>query len=99
LKLENAVKEVIATPYAHFDDTHWAHLLKHQSLMEAKCDFSAWESTRPKIALAKGATLIRGQPGPAHYYYEQKTWKKNLDHVLKIEPARFTAYQLAVYGR
>jgi hypothetical protein len=97
-KLENDVKEMIATPYAHFDDTHWVQLRKQESLLKAKCDFISWESTRPKIALAKGATLIRGQPGPAHSYYEQKPWKEHLYFVLESTSARFKVYQLAVYG-
>ena len=73
---------MISNPYAHFDDTHWEQLRKNTALLKAKCDFDARESTRGKISLVKGATLIREQPGPAHYHYEQKTWKKSLDFVL-----------------
>ena len=67
--------------------------------MKEKCDFDARETTRGKIHLVKGATLIREQPGHAHYHYEQKPWKKDLDFVLQTTSKRFEAFQLAVNGR
>ena len=49
--------------------------------------------------LQKGASLLRGRPGPAFDYYKEKSFKQYLDCVLKRADPQWDALRLAIQGR
>ena len=63
------------------------------------CEFKDWEAKRSKVMLEKGATCIRGMPGPAFDYYEDKHFKEFFDVVLNHPNARWDTLRLAIQGR
>jgi hypothetical protein len=91
--------EKITTPFTRLDGGCWAYLRNRPGVALPRCEFKEWENTRSKVMLQKGASLIRGRPGPAFDYYKEKSFKKYLDCVLKSEDPKWDTLGLAIHGR
>ena len=90
---------MIRTPFTRLDAACWPYLRMKPGATLPLCEFKEWEAKRCKLMVAKGATCIRGEPGPAFDYYEGKQWKAYFDVSLKNSHAKWDALRLVVRGR
>jgi hypothetical protein len=90
---------MIRTPFSRFDAACWPYLRMKPGATLPLCEFKEWESKRSKLLLAKGATCIRGEPGPAFDYYDDKGWNLYFDAVLKNSHAKWDTLRLVIHGR
>jgi hypothetical protein len=90
---------MIRTPFTRLDGACWPYLRMKPGATRPLCEFKEWESKRSKVMLTKGATCIRGRPGPAFDYYDGKRHKAYFDVVLKNSHAKWDALRLVIRGR